>query len=192
MSGEIVKTDDLFEPLEFDTTNTTFIGMGAFTDLREYKIKYGSKDDNTPTMGFTAPIKKKTDEPKEYTITDQDYIDFGLKRELIGRFTLQTYTHAYSKEDYMNILKNSHISPIKQFEEFAHTLGINNVIYDDEFLESLSKQAYDDKFGARGLQKIVNDLKNLLLLDMINSTEDSITLTNEMLEKRKEKTIRRY
>ena len=59
-------------------------------------------------------------------------------------------------------------------------------------LKMLSRQAYDDNFGARGLQKIVNDLKNVLLLDMINAKEKNITLTSEMIKKGKEKNIRSY
>ena len=196
MSGEKINisTSDEFELLgflddeiEFDTSNITFVGMGAFTALRESKIK--KIKDTIPTMGFNAPITKEAIEKayakldKQYEITDKDYIDFGLKRELIGRFTLQTYTREYSVEDYKKILKESEISPLKQFIEFSKVLNIEEITYDEELIELIAKQAYDDKFGARGLQKIFSDLKNMLLIDMINSSTKTINLTKEMLEK---------
>lgn len=176
---------------EFDTSNLTFIGMGAFTSLRDKKIN--EKSTKKTTIGFVSDnLEEQKEEDKTYTINVQDYIDYGLERELIGRFALLTSTRAYSVEDYKNILLKSTISPLKTFVEFAKNFGIEEVIYDDEFIQEASEMAYKANFGARGLHQIISNLKNLLLIDIINNRSKSITLTTEMLKKSEEKSKRTY
>lgn len=175
---------------EFDTSNLTFIGTGAFTSLRDKKIEENSS--KKTTIGFINTNEEELKQEKQYTITPQDYIDYGLERELIGRFALLTSTRAYSVEDYKNILLKSTISPLKTFIEFAKSFGIEEVIYADEFIQEASEMAYRANFGARGLHQIISNLKNLLLIDIINSNSKSITLTVEMLKKSEEKNKRTY
>ena len=177
--------------VEFDTSNLTFICMGAFTDIRDQKIE--EKNKNSKPMGFAvSEINEETDEDKTYNISEQDYIEYGLEREFVGRFALLTSTKAYSKKDYKNILLKSTISPLKTFIEFAKSFGVEEVNYDDAFIDEVCNMAYELNFGARGLHQIISNLKNVLLLDIINGQSKTIILTNEMLNKVKEKSIRTY
>lgn len=181
--------------IEFDTSNLTIIGMGAFTRIRNQKIAEKSMSaKKSKTIGFAisddSAEKKQSD--KTYVMTEQDYINSGLERELVGRFSLITSTKAYSVEDYKNILINSTISPLKMFTEFAKSFGVEDISYDDTFIEMMAEMAYSDNFGARGLQKIVSNLKNSLLLEIMNSKNKTITLTTEMLKKSEEKHIRSF
>lgn len=187
LSGAVFNIDFNGQRLEFDTTNLTFIGIGAFTKIREDKIAENQRI--YKNIGFNIEEKENNN---TYVITEQDYINYGLERELIGRFSLLTSTKSYMVEDYKSILLNSIISPLKMFIEFAKSFGVEGVTYDDEFIEMLSQMAYDANFGARGLQKIITNLKNAMLLDIINGKNKSIHLDIEMLRKLEDRDIRRF
>ena len=182
--------------VEFDTSNLTFIGLGAFTSIRDQKIEE-NKAKNKITIGFmnsSEEIEKEESkiENKTYQIEPQDYIEYGLERELVGRFALLTSTRAYSIEDYRRILLESTISPLKTFIEFVKSFGIEAVNYDDEFVDKVCEMAYEANFGARGLHQIISNLKNVLLLDIISSQSKTLILTTEMLDRAKEKNVRTY
>lgn len=170
--------------IEFDTTNLTFIAMGAFTNLsdkkkekpKEYGIKVGQTNYNQPA----------------YEIKDKDYVDYGLERELVGRLTLKTHTNAYEVEDFKRILLESEISPLKMFIKTLNALGIDDITYDDEFIELVSNRAYESGFGARGLQSIFLDIRNDLSMKIIENNLTNVHLSKDLFEKVKQKSIRRY
>lgn len=195
ISGAKFDIEYMGKTVEFDTSNLTFIGMGAFTKIREQKIaeKLMQSQKHT-TIGFAISNnnEQEQDSHNTYIMTAQDYVNFGLERELIGRFSLLTSTRAYSVEDYKSILVKSSISPLKMFIEFTKSFGVDGVTYDEDFIQMMAEMAYKDNFGARGLQKIVSNLKNSLLLEIMNSKSKTINLTTEMLIKSEEKNIRSF
>ena len=180
--------------IEFDTSNLTFIGMGAFNALREQKIAEKKSTTKSKSIGFVQEAEGENQEQSDntYEMTQQDYINFGLERELVGRFLLLTSTKAYTVEDYKQILVNSSLSPLKMFIEFCKTFGIQSVTYDEEFIQMAAEIAYKDNFGARGLQKIMSNLKNMLLLDIMSKKFQTLHLTTDMLKKMEEKNIRQF
>lgn len=181
--------------VEFDTTNLTFISLGAFTSIRDKKIEEKTKQTKKTIIGFvgTSEVPQvELEEEKTYVMNEQDYIEYGLERELVGRISLFASTKAYTKEGYRRILLESEISPLKTFIDFAKSFGVEEVIYDDEFIEKVCEMAYEANFGARGLHQIISNLKNILLIDIINNKSKTITLTVDMLDKVKEKNIRTY
>lgn len=189
ISGSKVVVRDLKK--EFDTSNITFIGMGAFTQIRDRKIEE-KRHASKPLIGFNTFLGNNTDDDQTYIMTEQDYIDYGLERELVGRFSLLTSTRTYSVEDFKNILLNSSLSPLKSFILFANSFGVEVVSYGDDFIQLVSEKAYDAGFGVRGLHKIFSDLKNSMLLDIINNKTNKIELTVDMLKKLEEKKVKKY
>lgn len=195
ISGTKIDIEYKGKTIEFDTSNLTFIGMGAFTKIREQKIAEKLRQSKKhATIGFASTEEESKDNIADntYVMTAQDYIAFGLERELIGRFSLLASTKAYSIEDYKNILTKSSISPLKMFIEFTKSFGVEDVTYDDDFIQMMAEMAYKDNFGARGLQKIVSNLKNSMLLEIMNGKNKIINLTVEMLKKSEEKNIRSF
>ena len=193
ISGTKYDIEYMGKTIEFDTSNLTFIGMGAFTKIRDQKIAERLMQSKNHTIGFASYDESGKEETNNtYVMTEQDYINFGLERELIGRFSLLTSTKAYSIDDYKNILLKSSISPLKMFIEFAKSFGVESVNYDDDFIQMAAEIAYKDNFGARGLQKIISNLKNSLLLEIMNNKTKSINLTTEMLKKSEQKNIRTF
>ena len=176
------------EVIQFDTSNITFIGMGAFTDIRDMKMS----ENNTRKIGIN--VGGDNEKEKTYVIEEQDYINYGIERELIGRFKVITYTRDYSVDDYKNILLNSTISPLKGFIESVKLLSdntIEEITYSDDFVEEVALIAYNDKFGARGLQNIMSNLKSYFLMDILTKKITKIELTVDLLKKIKEGAIRK-
>lgn len=167
---------------EFDTSKITFIALGAFTRLREAKIEEQERK-----------IAEGTETERTYTITKDDYINIaGLSRELVGRFKLFTATKAYTVEDYINIQAKSKVSPLKEFVKTLRNLGVENVTFDDNIIQTAAQMAYEKNTGARGLQEIYQELRDLLLEDVNINNVTNIHITADMLAKTKVKEVKTY
>jgi ATP-dependent Clp protease ATP-binding subunit ClpX len=170
--------------ITFDTSKVTFIGIGAFTALRERKIKENSEN----RIGFIVSDKPKD---RTYKITMQDYINEGLQKELVARFALPVHTNHFTKEDLFRIAKKSKISPINSLIENGKLYGVEIVI-GDEIIDKIVNYAIEEGFEARSLNDIVTNLKNVLLSSMISSRVDRVVVNEEILNKSRNYMIRSY
>ncbi len=99
--------------IHFNTSKLTFILAGAWTNLKERKIKESQKKNKQ--MGFNKSENIVQD--TTYIITAQDYIDDGLEREFFGRIKVIVNTKTYNYDDLKNILLTSTISRLKYIEK---------------------------------------------------------------------------
>lgn len=167
----------------FDTSKITFIGLGAFNDLRERKIAETEKKYSTDKSNYE----------KKYTITQDDYINEGLMRELVGRFTTITSTQALTKEKLEDILNNSELSPLKGLEAIGMLDDINTKItVDDDVVSEIARMAYEKGFGARGLQTIFNNIKNVVLGNLLMGNVAELRVTQDLLKQSENVSIRSY
>lgn len=158
--------------VNFDTSKLTFICIGAFTDLRERKIK------------------EELDENGNYTILPEDYIKEGMIRELVGRFSLHSSTRALGKEDYIKILMESKTSPLLNLTK-AVKIYDKELIFDEELINKIADEAVKMNTGARALETIVQGIKNQILKTVVESTnEKEIHITVDYLDKYKEGFVR--
>jgi len=164
--------------ITFDTSRLTFIAMGAFTEVRKQKEAEHNKQNKA--IGFGIAPTEPTNTKFSYEVTEQDYIDQGLERELIGRFQLLLSTNPLLKEDLKNVLLNSTISPLKTFVDFCAMQG-KEVKYDDVFIDEVASAAEQMGFGARGLHKLMSDVRSKLLLSIMTSKEKDVTLIPDLL-----------
>lgn len=129
--------------IPFDTTNMTFVAMGAFSGLNEIA--------NPKTVGFN-----KADSKKESPFTTDNFNKFGLLPEFIGRCNRKIIMNPMTQDILYQILTTSSNSPITLIEELFKNYGVN-VTYDD--LEIINKAiveyAIELKTGARALFEIV-------------------------------------
>ncbi len=148
------------QKIEFDTSKVTFICLGAFTDLRERKIS------------------EELDENNQYTIKPEDYIDAGMQRELVGRFSQITSTRSLGEEDFIRILKESKTSPIKELVEQGKIYDVE-IKYDDEIVRRIAQEALIFNTGARALQTVVNIIRDKILKKIFSAEKQSeIVITN--------------
>lgn len=161
--------------LSFDTSKITFIGFGSFDGLRERKIK----ENNKSGIGF---VTNQNDKDDTYNISMQDYIDEGIQKEVMGRFSLFISTNPLDRDSLIRIMKESSISPIDALIKVGKIFGVEIVI-SDEIISKIADYAIEDGTGARGLKTIVGNLKNLLLKRMISSRIDRVVIDEELLKK---------
>ncbi len=167
LSGTKIPLEYNGQKIDFDTTNITFICLGAFTDLRERKIKNELSKDNT------------------YSIKPEDYINEGMLREVVGRFSLITATQSLGRDALRQILVESSISPLISLKKVGKIYG-KEITYDDELIDRIVDLALEEDTGARALQTVVNGISNQILRDLRDKSISTINLTIELLEKSQE------
>ena len=176
--------------ISFDTSKITFILSGAFTKLRDNKIIEHEK--SATGMGFNDSYNNIK---REYEITPQDYINYGLMREFFGRIKVLTSTKSYTIEDLKKILLNSEISPLKNLEKTVQMFGYKNISYSYDFVNKICKEAYNMDTGARGLQSIMASIQNKILMNLINQSYDldePVEINEDILSDCKKDNIRTY
>lgn len=172
---------------EFDTSKLTIVAMGAFTDLRERKIRENEKK-NKPSIGFSG----KTDDNYErtYTITEEDYISEGLGRELLGRFSCLTCTNEMGIEDLERILRESESSPLK-YLIYDGKIHKCKLVVSDDVIHRIAERAYKSNVGGRALNRICKQIRNIISNDLIDNVP-VITITEEHVNKIDDLQIRIY
>ena len=150
---------------DFDTSRITFICLGAFQDLRERKIKEG------------------LDENGQYEMNPDDYIGEGIMRELVGRFSLITATKSLTKQDLMDILMKSEISPLTQLQNLGRQIYQKDILINEDMVEKIAEEALQFDTGARALATIVNGIREQVLDALINGQETQIVIDEELLQR---------
>lgn len=129
--------------IPIDTTNMTIIVGGAFTDVYSHFA--------TNNMGFSREIQEGK---KRMVPALEDFEKYGMMpREFLGRL-LHIPLNPLYENDFKRILLESNDSAIKHQEKSFGELGVK-IIFTDEFISKIAKQAYLSKAGARGLYDAV-------------------------------------
>ena len=160
--------------IEFDTSNLTFVCIGALTDLRLEKTQAKK------TMGFNQ--QNENEESHQYNITPEDLINIGLEKELVGRFNVYFHTNDYSRESLEKILRESTISPLNGFKKWIESNG-KKLEFDDDVYGIIADQAYELNSGARSLQTVMNNIRTPLIKEVLRGTDPIIYLDNEIVSK---------
>lgn len=166
--------------VQVDTKNILFICGGAFVGLD----KIIERRMNKSSLGFISK-----DENKQY-IEDkennnilkyanaEDFKNFGLIPELIGRLPIITYLNPLSEEDLKRILIEPKNAIIKQFKKLFELDGIELII-DDDVYDYIVKLSIKNKLGARGLRGIVEALLSDDMYKMPATDEKQLHITIE-------------
>lgn len=157
-----------FDNKKFDSSRLTIVGVGAFT-------------------GITS-----SDDYKH--ITTEDFMKYGIMRELIGRFSKTIAMNPLKKEDIIKILKNSDFSPLNTYKKLFEMLQVE-FEFNDDFIEYIADLAIAKKSGARSLKTVFDDCISSALFRIFAGEYSRISLIkpddeNEkpyVLAKRKDK-----
>ena len=118
------------EDTKFDTSKLSIVCLGAFTGI--------AKDED---------YKK---------ITYDDFRKYGIKRELLGRFSKTIAMNDLKKEDIIKILKESDFSPLNTYRELFKKMKIN-FKYTDDFIDYIAELAMEKESGARSLKTVFDE-----------------------------------
>lgn len=164
LSGTTVEVTLNKKTYMFDTSNLTFIFMGAFTNMKEKKNK---------SIGF--------DSKENIRETTTDYVKAGMLREFMGRINVITKTNDLKIEDIENILINSKISPLKELILIGKLYSVE-ITFTEGFIKKASFDALKENIGARGVHRVINKVKNKLLLPIMTGSLSEVLLTEDILE----------
>lgn len=166
--------------VQVDTKNILFICGGAFVGLD----KIIERRMNKSSIGFISKEENKQYiEDKENNnilkyANAEDFKNFGLIPELIGRLPIITYLNPLSEEDLKRILIEPKNAIIKQFKKLFELDGIELII-DDDVYDYIVKLSIKNKLGARGLRGIVEALLSDDMYKMPSTDEKQLHITIE-------------
>jgi ATP-dependent Clp protease ATP-binding subunit ClpX len=95
-------------------------------------------------------------------MTADDLVEFGMERQLIGRFPVRVVYDQLTTQDLKDIMTNSEDSALLAFRNDLMAWDIN-LEFTDNALTEVAKQAEQEGTGARGL---ISVLHRVLLEDM--------------------------
>jgi ATP-dependent Clp protease ATP-binding subunit ClpX len=134
-----------------NTSKILFIMSGAFGDLAQIVKKRIANQ----KIGFGSQITKAQDHIKFLKhVKSEDLIEFGFESEFVGRLPVRAIFEKLSEDDLYEILKNPSNPVIlgKKLDFAAYGIDIK---FEDRALRLLSKKAFQENTGARGLVSAV-------------------------------------
>ena len=171
--------------ITINTKNITFIAIGAFSELIKEKR---NKQEEKTRIGFntTNIIPKEKNEK----LTTDDLVKYGLKQELIGRFTNLIELNSLTKENLIEIMKNPNEELIKNKVELLNSLGIS-VKIDEAVYEKLANIAIKKNTGARGLIGTVDNLfvKAMTEISQNDNIYETLTIDEKTIDNPKNYTL---
>lgn len=152
------------EFIQMDTKDITFIGIGAFSDMKSIQEVHKVR---SVGFGHQVTVQQK----KEDKITTEDLIHYGLKPELVGRLPNIIELSPLTKEHLISIMKNPHDDIIQNKIRILSELGVKVEIKDSVY-DKIADLALEKKTGARGLISVVDSLF-IKAMSEISQNEDA-------------------
>ena len=170
--------------ITINTKNITFIAIGAFSEL--LKEKRENKQQNKIGFGNNnVSFKEITSH-----LTTDELTKYGLKQELIGRFTNVIELNPLTKENLIQIMKNPNEDLIKHKIKLLNSLGVNVEIKDSVY-DKLANIAIKKNIGARGLIGEVDNLfiKAITEVSQNDDIYESLTIDENTIDNPKNYTL---
>lgn len=136
-----------------NTRHILFIMSGAFDKLGD--IIRRRLDANT--IGFGHPGKNESNSAYLHQAATEDFINFGMEPEFVGRLPVRVACDALQKEDLSQILTASEGSILRQYEQDFDGYGIRIEVTADA-IDEIAARAATEKTGARGLMTVLERL----------------------------------
>lgn len=147
-----------FDNKKFDTSKLTIVCSGAFTGI--------TNSDNYKHL------------------TSDDFMNYGIMRELIGRFSKTIAMNPLLKEDIVKILKNSDFSPLNTYQKLFEILQVD-FEFNDDFIDYIADIAITKKSGARSLKTVFDDCISSGLFRIFAGEYSGISLVKPTIENEK-------
>lgn len=160
----------------FDTSNVTIIGLGAFEGIEKIMEK---RQKNIGSIGFGSVI---SDINSENGVIPQDFIDYGMMSQLIGRFSQIIEMNNLDEKILKEILLTSKASSLLFYEKYFNDLGIK-LSWNEEFIDAVAKKAYELKCGARSLKTIIDSVISPYIFNSLAGEQNAIELTEKSIQK---------
>lgn len=153
------------EYIKVNTENILFIVGGAFVNLDKIIAKRLGKG----TVGFGSPDQEKMDFSEKCQLLGkaetEDFIQFGMIPEFIGRFNSIANCNELTKEDLINILTQPKNAITKQFQAMFEMDGVK-LSFTEDALEAIAQKAITAGTGARALRMILEGIMRDIMYEV--------------------------
>lgn len=153
----------------FNTSKLSVVALGAFTGILENNIK-------KKQIGFGTSVNEDDSMYCDYkNVTMEDFINFGLMSEVIGRFSKLVPMNTLKREDIKRILIESDSSPLNTHKELFRIMNIE-FDYSDEFIDWLAEKAVKLQSGARCLKTVFDECISSAMFDIFAGQYSKLSL----------------
>ncbi|MCI9147468.1 MAG: ATP-dependent Clp protease ATP-binding subunit ClpX [Hungatella sp.] len=165
-----------------NTDNILFICGGAFPDLEDI-IK--QRLNKTSSIGFKAELKDRYDDDPDILshVVNKDLRTFGMIPEFLGRLPVVVTLRKLTSPMLVEILKRPKNAIIKQY---AKLLALDEVklVFEDEALEWIAREALERETGARALRAIMEEFMLDIMFEVPKDPGiGTVVITKGYLEK---------
>ena len=150
-----------------DTSKVSVIFIGAFENLMK------GMDDRSGSIGFGAEMRK-THDFSNTTLTTEDFIRAGIRREIMGRINDVAFLDPMTAEDFRRILDTPNISPIDRIAAEYHI----NLTVSNSLKAQLAQQAYESKLGCRAIYSEIKRRLNIMMFQNCNQPFYELDISN--------------
>lgn len=140
-----------------NTKNILFICGGAFENIT-------MQTKNTNSIGF-GDVFDTVEKDDGGIITAKDLMKEGMMPEFIGRFSAIVRLSKLSEKDLEDILTVPDNSIVKQYIDLFRLNGAE-LVFEDDAIKFIAREAYINKTGARGLQSVIDELLRKVMFDL--------------------------
>jgi ATP-dependent Clp protease ATP-binding subunit ClpX len=170
-----------------DTTNILFICGGAFVGLEKViGRRVGRK-----AMGFRAApeatpagVPQRRDTELLAQVQPQDLIKYGLIPEFCGRLPVVGVLNDLDENALIEILTRPKNAIVKQYQRLFEFENVR-LLFTEEALRAIAREAMVRKVGARGLRMILEELMLELMYHLPSQKKvKEFEVTKEMVERR--------
>ncbi len=91
------------------------------------------------------------------SVSREDLVEYGMKRELMGRVQKIVKYHSLNKEHLKKILNESKDTPLRDYVDFFSIYDIK-LRFSDEAIDLIAEEASHEKIGARALSGKIDDI----------------------------------
>lgn len=160
------------EYIRINTENILFIVGGAFVNIDKTIAKRLGRG----TIGFDTSNKASIDITEKNAlmsrVESEDFIQFGMIPEFIGRFNCIANFNELSSDDLITILTQPKNAIVKQFKALFKMEGVD-LEFSEEALKAIAKKAHDAGTGARALRMILENTMRDLMFEI--PTDDTVS-----------------
>ena len=164
--------------IKVNTENILFIGGGAFvglTKIIEHRLGKSSIGFHT---GDTPEIKEREHDALLAKVEPEDFIQFGMIPEFIGRFNCIANCNQLTQPDLVRILTGPKNAVVKQFQALFELENVK-LNFTPGALQAIAKKAFDAGTGARALRMILESTMQDLMYEVPSDPSISEILVTE-------------
>src|SRR5213080_4263911 len=168
------------EFIRVDTSNILFVCGGAFVGL---DMIVGQRL-NQKSIGFGAEVKGRSDRRMGYLLSQvqpEDLLKYGLIPEFVGRLPVLATLDELDEKALIRILTEPRNALTKQYEKLMSFERVK-LKFTEAALVAISRKAYGQKTGARGLRAILEGVMLEVMYDVPSQKQiKEIVITEEVI-----------